>query len=56
MMKEKKIDKERQLSYNSLPPGIKENLTEEEKHAFLYEESWPDTLFEKLDEFIVKKE
>jgi hypothetical protein len=54
-MSEKKIDKERQMSYDSLPPGIKENLTEEEKHAFLYEKTWPDSLFEKLDEFIVKE-
>lgn len=55
-MKNIKDLKERQMSYDSLPPGIKESLTEEEKQAFLYEESWPDTLFEKLDEFIVKKD
>jgi hypothetical protein len=54
-MKEKKADKERQMSYDSLPPSIKESLTEEEKHAFLYEKHWPDSLFDKLDEFIVKE-
>lgn len=54
-MNKKKIDKERQLSYDSLPPGIKERLTEEEKTLFLNAEQWPDSLFKKLDEFIIKK-
>ncbi|MBU1341981.1 MAG: hypothetical protein KKE44_01985 [Proteobacteria bacterium] len=54
MNDKKKIDKERQMSYDSLPPSIKENLTEEEKQLFLYAEQWPDTLFEKLEEFIIK--
>ncbi|SDU16794.1 MULTISPECIES: hypothetical protein [Desulfobacula] len=54
MKDKKKIDKERQMSYDSLPPSIKESLTEEEKEIFLYAEVWPDSLFEKLDEFIVK--
>ena len=49
-----KIDKERQMSYDSLPPNIKENLTPEEKHLFLTADQWPDSLFEKLEEFIVK--
>ena len=53
-MKNKKPDKERQMSYDSLPPAIKDSLTEEEKQIFLHEESWPDSLFEKLDEFIVQ--
>ena len=55
MKNKKKIDKERQMSYDSLPPSIKENLTAEEKEMFLYAEQWPDSLFEKLEEFIVKK-
>ncbi len=54
-MSEKKIDKERQNSYDSLPPSIKENLTQEEKEAFLYKAVWPESLFEKLDEFIIKE-
>ncbi len=52
-MNKKKIDKERQMAYNSLPPGIKESLTPEEKELFLNAEQWPDTLFEKLEEFII---
>lgn len=54
MGKNKKVDKERQMSFDSLPPAIKESLTEEEVQIFLHEEEWPDSLFEKLDEFIIK--
>jgi hypothetical protein len=54
MKDKKKIDKERQMSYDSLPPSVKDSLTQEEKQLFLYEEKWPDSLFEKLEEFIVK--
>lgn len=54
MKDEKKIDQERQLSFESLPPSIRETLTEEEKQLFLYAEEWPESLFIKLDEFIVK--
>lgn len=54
MKNEKKIDRERQLSYDSLPPSIREAMTEEEKQLFLYAEEWPEALFDKLEEFIVK--
>lgn len=54
MKEKKKIARERQEAYDSLPPVIRENLTEEEKQLFLYAEQWPESLFEKLDEFIVK--
>jgi len=55
MKNEKKIDAERQVAFDSLPPNIRENMTEEEKQIFLHAEEWPETLFEKLDEFIVKE-
>ena len=55
MTGKKKIDKARQMSYDSLPPSVKENLTEEEKELFLTAEEWPESLFEKLDEFIIKE-
>jgi len=55
MKDNKKIDKERQMSYESLPPSVKDSLTEEEKQLFLYAEEWPESLFEKLDEFIIKE-
>ncbi|MCM2283253.1 MAG: hypothetical protein NDI81_00625 [Desulfobacula sp.] len=54
MKNEKKTDMERQISFDSLPPNIRENMTEEEKQLFLHAEEWPESLFEKLDEFIVK--
>jgi hypothetical protein len=52
---DKKTQKERQMSFESLPPAIKETLTDEEIHAFLNEEQWPESLFEKLEAFIVKE-
>jgi len=55
MKENQKIDKERQMSYDSLPPSVKESLTEEEKQLFLYAQEWPESLFEKLDEFIIKE-
>ena len=51
---DKKILKERQEAYDSLPPVIRESLSEEEKEMFLFAEEWPEELFQKLDEFIVK--
>ena len=54
-MKDKKQDKERLLAFASLPPSVKESLTEEEKQIFLNEEEWPESMFDKLDEFIVKE-
>ncbi len=54
--KKKKPDPERQMALESLPPTIKESLTDEEVELFLYAEEWPESLFEKMDEFIVKQE
>ncbi len=50
----KKELKERQIAFDSLPPAIRESLTPEEKQVFLTAEEWPEDLFAKLDEFIVK--
>ena len=50
--KENKIDPERKQAYESLPPNVKKRLTEEEKELFLSAEEWPDSLFDKLKEFI----
>lgn len=54
MTDNRKIEKERQMSYDSLPPSVKESLTQEEKQLFLYAEEWPESLFDKLEEFIKK--
>lgn len=50
----KKEQKERQIAFDSLPPAIRESLTPEEKEIFLTAEQWPEELFAKLDEFIIK--
>ncbi len=50
---DKKELKERQIALESLPPGIREGLSDEERELFLTGEEWPEELFEKLDEFIV---
>ncbi|MFA5905454.1 MAG: hypothetical protein WC836_16100 [Desulfobacula sp.] len=55
MQNKKKIDIERRISFDSLPPNIRETMTDEEKELFLYAEEWPESLFDKLDEFIVKE-
>lgn len=53
---EKKTQKQRQEAFDNLPQQVKDRLTPEEKSLFLFSESWPDTLFEKLDEFLIKKQ
>ncbi|HKJ97637.1 MAG TPA: hypothetical protein VJ959_01845 [Desulfotignum sp.] len=52
---DKKAKKERQEAFDSLPQAIKDKLTPEEKHVFLTADIWPETLFEKLDEFLIKE-
>jgi hypothetical protein len=47
---------EREMAYKSLPPSIRNSLTDEEKELFLHGEEWPESLFEKLSEFIVKRD
>ena len=59
MAKQKASDKdreEREMALKSLPPNIRNSLTDEEKDLFLHGEEWPESLFEKLSEFIVKSE
>lgn len=50
----KKADPEREMALKSLPPNIRQSLTEEEVELFLYSEYWPESLFEKLKEFITR--
>jgi hypothetical protein len=38
----------------SLPLEIKQSLTKEEVDAFLFEEVWPDSLKDKLKDYIVE--
>ncbi|MBF0301613.1 MAG: hypothetical protein HQK73_01105 [Desulfamplus sp.] len=50
-----KLDPERKMAFESLPPNIRENMSEEERELFLYAEEWPESMFKKLDEFILPK-
>lgn len=52
----KKELEEREMAYKSLPPNLRNALTDEEKDLFLHAEVWPDSLFEKFSEFIVKRD
>ena len=51
---DKKTLKERQNAFESLPPAIRDSLTEEEKELFINAEEWTEEMFTKLAEFIVK--
>lgn len=50
----KKADPARVQVLRMLPLGIKESITKEEAHAFLFEDVWPDSLKEKLKDYIVE--
>lgn len=50
---ERKPDPVRMQALRSLPLAIKQTLTREEVDAFLFEDEWPDSLREKLKEYIV---
>lgn len=48
-----KPDPERMKILRALPLSIKETLTGEEAQAFLYNEPLPESLLEKLKEYLV---
>ena len=53
--KEKKIkdvDSKRLEALRSLPKEVLDTLTREEVKAFLYSEEWPDSLREKLKDYL----
>ena len=47
---------ERMAVLRSLPLEIKQQISGEEARAFLYEETVPDSLLEKLKEYLVTDE
>ena len=53
---ERKPDPERLIVLRSLPKEITESLTKEELDAFLYEDVWPNSLQEKLKDYMVKED
>jgi hypothetical protein len=54
--KKRKPDPAKMQALRNLPLEIKQSLTREEADAFLYEETWPDSLLEKLKDYIVDQE
>jgi hypothetical protein len=48
-----KVDPERKMALESLPPNVRNSLNSEEVEMFLHAETWPESLFKKLKEFIV---
>jgi hypothetical protein len=51
----KKAATERIDALKSLPLELKKSLTIEEVNAFLFEEEWPDSLQEKLKDYLVEE-
>ncbi|MCP3891896.1 MAG: hypothetical protein GY702_23970, partial [Desulfobulbaceae bacterium] len=52
--RKEKPDPERMAVLRSLPIEIKEQITGEEAQAFLYKEELPESLMEKLKEYLVE--
>lgn len=48
-----KPDPVKMQALRSLPIEVKQSLTKEEADAFLYEEVWPNSLYEKLKAYLV---
>lgn len=53
MENKRKPDPVKMQALRSLPIEIKQQLTREEADAFLYEDVWPDSLREKLKNYLV---
>jgi hypothetical protein len=47
-----KIDPDRMAALRQLPIEVKQKITGEEAQAFLYKEPLPDSLIEKLKDYI----
>ena len=50
----KKADPQKIQVLRMMPQKIKESLTKDEVNAFLFEDVWPDSLREKLKDYIVE--
>ena len=46
-------DSKRLEAFRELPVDILEKLTKEEVRAFIYDDEWPDSLREKLKDYLV---
>ncbi|UCD88088.1 MAG: hypothetical protein JSV01_10220 [Desulfobacterales bacterium] len=52
----RKPDPAKMQALRNLPLEVKQSLTKEEADAFLYEETWPDSLLEKLKDYLVDRD
>jgi hypothetical protein len=52
----RKPDPEKMQALRSLPLEVKQSLTKEEADAFLYDEVWPESLLEKLKDYLVDQD
>ena len=51
----RKPDLAKMEAFKNLPKEILQSLTKEEVDAFLYEDEWPESLGEKLKQYIVEE-
>jgi hypothetical protein len=49
----KKVDPVRLQALRNLPPEVVKSLTKEEMNSFLFKDEWPDSLQEKLKDYLV---
>lgn len=54
--RDQKPDPKRLAVLRDLPRTIMESLTKEEVNAFLHDDEWPDSLREKLKDYLVDEE
>lgn len=54
--RKEKPDPERMAILRSLPIAVKEQITGEEAQAFLYKEELPDSLLEKLKDYLMPED
>jgi len=54
--RKEKPDPERMAVLRSLPVEIKQQITGEEAQAFLYKEDLPESLMEKLKDYLVPED
>lgn len=55
-VKRKKPDPVKMQILRGLPLEVKEKLTKEEVEAFLYADTWPESLYEKLKDYMVDEQ
>jgi len=49
----KKVDPVRLQALRNLPAEVVKSLTKEEMNSFLFKDEWPDSLQEKLKDYLV---